>query len=259
LTEMSVELRGSAAWLTLNRPAALNSLTWQMIGELKSVLDRLRTDDAVRSVVVTGTGRAFCAGADLKGVQQMIDERGTFQPFLVHVGEALNMLEAFPKPTIAAVNGIAMAGGLELAMCCDFIVAASSARLGDGHSKFGLLPGGGGSVRLPRLAGIGMAKYLLYTAAVVPAAELVACGLVTKVVADDDLVAEIDRIAGDIAGRSPLGLSRIKTLVHDGVEQPLAAAVRLELQAAELHAHSHDLNEGLAAFNAKRTPVFQGR
>jgi enoyl-CoA hydratase len=171
----------------------------------------------------------------------------------------MTRLEKFPKPVIAAVNGLALAGGLELVLCCDLVIAARSARLGDAHANFGLLPGGGSSVRLPRKIGPTRAKHLLYTGEFVPAEQLREAGLVNEVVDDADLLAAAGRLVARLRTKSPLVLRRMKALVDDGLEQPIETALRLELLASEVHAHSHDMKEGLAAFEEKRAPVFTGR
>lgn len=253
------ELRDGAIWLTLNRPQALNALTPEIVTGIGKALDRAEADD-VRAVVLTGNGRAFCAGADLKYVRsQAGSDETAIARFLDSVLVTMNRLEACPRPVIAALNGLTLAGGLELVLCCDLVIAARSAKIGDAHANFGLLPGGGSSVRLPRKIGPTRAKYLLYTGEFVPAENLVAPGLVNEVVDDGDLQAAVGRLVGKIATKSPLVLRRMKALVDQGLEQPQATALKLELLASELHAHSHDMNEGLAAFEEKRTPRFTGR
>ena len=205
----------------------------------------------------TAPGRAFCAGADLKYVKTQAGESGT-SGFLDSVLSTMNRIDRFPKPVIAALNGITLAGGLELVLCCDLVLAARSAKIGDAHANYGLIPGGGGSVRLPRVIGPTRAKYLLFTGDFVDAADLVEAGLVNQVVDDDQLESVAQAVADKIATKSPLGLRRMKTLVDDGLQQPLDTALRLELLASEVHSHSADLHEGLAAFNEKRTPRFTG-
>lgn len=253
------EVRGGAVWITLNRPATLNAITPDIVAGIDEALNRAGSDDVV-AVVLTGAGRAFCAGADLKFVRSQTgrDEAATAR-FLDSVLVVMNRLESYPRPVIAAVNGLALAGGLELLLCCDLVVAARSAKLGDAHANFGLLPGGGSSVRLPRKIGPTRAKYLLFTGEFVPAADLVAAGLVNEVVEDADLIPAVERLVGKLATKSPLVLRRMKALVDDGLEQPRATALRLELLASELHAQSHDMKEGLAAFEEKRKPRFTGR
>jgi len=254
------EVRGNAMWITLNRPAAMNSITPQIVEGINRALDQVEAEDGPRVVVLTGTGRAFCAGADLKFVRQTASgDEGAVAQFLESVLTVMERLEKCPRPVIAAVNGLALAGGLELVLCCDLVVAARTARIGDAHANYGLLPGGGSSVRLPRKIGVTAAKYLLYTGDFVPAESLVAAGLVNQVVDDTKLHAAVDELVEKLASKSPLVLRRMKALIDDGIEQPQATALRLELLASEVHAHSHDMREGLAAFEEKRKPEFTGR
>ena len=254
-----VDVRDGAVWITLNRPAALNSITPDIVASVDAALDRAEADD-IKAVVLTGRGRAFCAGADLKFVRGVTgDDEGAFKAFLESVFRLMDRIEKFPRPVIAAINGITVAGGLELVLCCDLVIAARSARIGDGHINFGLLPGGGGSVRLPRKIGPTRAKYLLFTGEFVAAQDLVACGLVNEVVDDADLAAATERLVAKLAVKSSLVLRRMKALVADGLEQPIDVALRGELLASEVHAFSHDMNEGLAAFEEKRKPQFIGR
>lgn len=257
--ELKIERRGTALWLTLNRPEAMNSLTPPMLSAINEALDAAAPDPAVRSVVLVGSGRAFCAGADLKYVRAQTNGGGAAAAshFLDQVAETMNRLEQCPVPVIATVNGLALAGGLELVLCCDLVIAARSAKLGDAHANYGLLPGGGGSVRLPRKIGPTRAKYLMYTADFVPAADLVGAGLVNFVVDDAELVSAVDGICQKIASKSRPGLRAMKQLIDDGLQQPMQTALRLELLACAVHAHSNDQKEGLAAFEEKRRPVFR--
>ena len=258
------QARAGAMWITLNRPAALNSITPEMVRGIDAALDLAQDDHEVRAVVLTGSGRAFCAGADLKYVRETTggDEAAaaaSTAAFLQTVLAIMTRLEKFPKPVIAAINGLALAGGLELVLCCDLVIAARSAKIGDAHANYGLLPGGGSSVRLPRKIGPTRAKYLLYTAEFVPAESLVEAGLVNEVVDDAQLMAAAERLVAKLLPKSPLVLRRMKALVDDGLEQPAETALRLELLASEVHSHSHDMREGLAAFEEKRKPNFLGR
>jgi enoyl-CoA hydratase len=260
MNEAVYEYSDAAAWIRLNRPEALNSLNGSMVQALEESIERARADDRVRALVLTGNGRAFCAGGDLKAIRHLADTdpRGS-QGFLLDVGRILDSLERFPKPVIAAVNGLAMAGGLEIVLCCDLVIAVDTALMGDAHSNYGLIPGGGASIRLPRRVGKSVASLLLFTGKALPAAQLVTCGLVNIAVAEDQLRATVDELVASIAAKSPLGLARIKQLINDGLEQPLDTGLRLELLASENHGKSHDMAEGLAAFQEKRTPVFKGR
>jgi enoyl-CoA hydratase/carnithine racemase len=161
------EQRGAVAWITLNRPDAMNALSETMCTELRDATERCERDPAIRVIVLTGAGRAFCAGADLKGVfESSAGDPGpsdAMGEFLDLVGGMMDSLRVCPKPTIAALNGLTMAGGLELAMACDLIIAAESARIGDAHANFGVFPGAGGAAILPRRIGATAAKYLLFT------------------------------------------------------------------------------------------------
>ncbi len=258
-SEVLVDVRDGAVWITLNRPSALNAITPGVVEGIGRGLDRAERDD-IRAVVLTGSGRAFCAGADLKFVRAASGLSAVnVSAFLSSVLALMSRLEGFPRPVIAAVNGLAMAGGLELLLCCDLVIAVRGAKIGDAHANYGLLPGGGSSVRLPRKIGPTRAKLLLFTGEAVPAEDLVAAGLVNEVVSGDDLVAATGRLVAKLANKSPLVLRRMKALVDDGLEQPSAQALRLELLASEVHALSADMAEGLAAFAEKRTPRFTGR
>lgn len=253
------EIRNGAMWVTLNRPDALNAISPDVVAGIDAALQQAASDDAVRAVVLTGTGRAFCAGADLKFLRNDAGGEVSFDRFLASILAMMERIETCPRPVIAALNGMALAGGLELVLCCDLVIAARSAKIGDAHANYGLLPGGGSSVRLPRKIGPTRAKYLLFTGEFVPAADLVAAGLVNEVVDDADLVPAVERLVAKLAPKSSLVLRRMKALVDDGLQQAAPTALRLEILASEVHAHSHDMKEGLAAFEEKRKPKFTGR
>ena len=255
------EERGAAAWITLNRPEALNAINPALIDGLNAALDRAEAADGLRAIVIIGAGRAFSAGADLKAIKgELAGDASAFgKGFIAAILAALDRIENFPLPVIAAVNGLALAGGLEIVLACDLVVAAEGARLGDAHANYGLIPGAGGSVRLPRKIGPTRAKYLMFTGAFVPAAELLATGLVNEVVPDSELGDAVERLVAQLATKSPLGLQRMKQLVNDGMEQGLETAIRLETTLIQTHALSDDMAEGLAAFEAKREPKFTGR
>ena len=257
---VKLDFRGAAAWITLNRPTALNSLTPGIGAGIDAALDEIDRHPEVCAVVVTGNGRAFSAGADLKFIRESSggDPRA-LQHFTRDLLQVLTRLEQFPRPVIAAVNGLALAGGIELVLCCDIVIAAESAKLGDAHANYGLIPGGGSSVRLPRKIGPTRAKALMFTGEFLTARELMAMGLVNEVVPDGELTAAVERFVAKLANKSPLGLARMKQLVDDGLNQPQDTALRLELLAFDLHASSEDMQEGLVAFEQKRTPRFKGR
>jgi enoyl-CoA hydratase/carnithine racemase len=259
------ERRGAALWLRLNRPDKLNGLNQTVLDGLTAGLDAAEADRAVRAVVVTAAGRAFCAGADLAYARSLADgpqPDGPYsagQLFLRRVGPVLDRIESFGRPVIAAVNGLAVGGGLELLLACDFAIAARSARLGDGHAVYGQIPGGGASVRLTRRLGLSRAKHLMFTGELFPAEHFRDTDLLAAVVDDDALVEEVDRIVEVIATRSPVGLAAMKRLANDGIEVPVAVGTRIELEASALHERSEDWREGITAFTEKRTPHFPGR
>lgn len=245
----------------LNRPDALNALSLSLVAKLREFIETGNEDVDTRVMVLTGNGRGFCAGGDLGYINELRSRQDTrgLQDYLDRVTVLLNAIETSPVPVIAAVNGLATGGGLEMILCCDIAIAAESARLGDGHANFGLLPTGGASIRLPRRVGMAQAKYMLLTGALCSSREMMAAGLLHQVVPDDDLESAAVGLAATLADRSPLALARVKQLVHDGLEQPVAAGIRLEAMASELHRTSRDFNEGIEAFNEKRKPTFTGQ
>jgi len=251
-------IRDNVLWLTLNRPDALNSIDDGLVDGLSAGLDAGERDPSIRCVVLRAEGRAFCAGADLKALRRKTESGGT-GAFLDRLLDLFNRLERFPRPVIAAVNGLALAGGLELVLCCDLVIAAQSAKFGDAHANYGLIPGGGGSVRLPRKIGPARAKYLMYTGEFWPAAALERAGLVNLVVPDDELDDAVAALAARLSEKSPLGLGMMKQLVDDGLDQPRDIALRNEVMAVAVHSRSQDWAEGLAAFAEKRKPLFTGR
>ncbi len=247
--------------ITLNRPEALNSISPAMIDDLNAALDGLEDRRQLCALSITGQGRAFCAGADLKAAKARMDgaDAGEVNSnFLDGLRRLLLRIEGFPVPVVAAVNGLALAGGLEMVLACDLVVAAASAKLGDAHANYGLVPGGGSSVRLPRKIGPTRAKQLIFSGDFLPAETLMQWGLVNKVVPDGGLGAAVDELVGTLAQRSPIGLRRMKRMIDDGLEQSLPAALRYELSLNALHVDSHDRMEGLAAFAEKRKPAFEG-
>ena len=259
--DIKYERRGSGAWIRIDRPDDLNAMTTLFIEEAHRALDLAAADDGVRAVVLTGAGRAFCAGANLKFIQDLPEKERTVEAnrFIADASAMMDRIDAFPKPVIAAVNGIATAGGMELVLSCDIVFAAENARLGDGHANFGLFPGAGGSARLPRRIGQNRANYLFFTGELLSAAEFVAPGLVNRVVPADRLEAEVEALVATIAAKSPIGLARMKQAARAAMDLPLAAGVANEQLISQLHSTSFDRSEGVAAFTEKRQPQFQGR
>ena len=253
------ERRGAGAWIRLNRPDALNSLSVGLAREIGDALASARADDSVRALVFTGNGRAFCAGADLKEVSEMQSRAKPGDPdFMDVLGVVFAELRAFPKPVIAAVNGLALAGGMELVMACDLVFAAESARIGDAHSNFGVFPGAGGAAVMPRRIGLNRAKWLLFTGEHLSAREMMEMGLVNRVTADGELESTVEAFVEKLAAKSPAVLRRMKEVANRSLDQTQQAALTDELLNLRDHTRSYDMQEGLAAFREKRKPVFKG-
>jgi enoyl-CoA hydratase/carnithine racemase len=255
--ELIVRRSGAVLWLTLNRPQALNALTATLVDSLTAAIEHGDRDPDVRAIVLTGEGRGFCAGADLKDSAKRTHESGA--EFVKRMGELTNLIESCGTTIIAAINGIAVAGGLELVLSCDLVVAAESAVLGDAHSNYAMFPGGGATVRLPRKIGMNNAKYLMLTGETLPAREWMALGLVSQVVADGELHDSVAELAERLASKSPLVLARMKQAMNDSLDQPLPIGLRYERALCNAHSYSADRVEGLAAFREKRRPQFEGR
>jgi enoyl-CoA hydratase len=260
-TALDLHSDGSTAWIRLQRPEAMNAISTALLDELNLGLDAIEADESVRVVVLTGTGRAFCAGADLKA---LADATGAIAPdvvveFIGYAGRTIERLAALAQPVIAGVNGLALAGGLELLLASDIVVASSAARIGDAHSNYGLLPGAGGSVRLARVLGTQMAKYLALTGGHFAPSSPVLAGLVSEIVEPGELDARLAELAVALAAKSPLGLARMKRLANDAPDMSLQDALAAERQALGEQCRSADFAEGIAAFAERRTPSYTGR
>lgn len=237
----------------------MNSLSKALVIELLEAIQEAEMDESIRVVVLSGIGRAFCAGADLKELLADLEKKPDGQKGLLdYAGQLFEKLNHLSKPLLAALNGITLAGGLEIAMTADIVIASEIAKIGDAHSNFGVLPGGGGAVRLPRKIGINRAKYLLFTGDFISAQEMKNYGFVNEVVPANELKEAVQKVADKISAKSPLVLREIKKLVTDGLEQPLDIALKQELLALKNHTRSYDFYEGLSAFSEKRTPDFKG-
>ncbi|PID13867.1 enoyl-CoA hydratase [Sporosarcina sp. P34] len=253
------EKRNQTAWIYLNRPDEMNSIGKELLYGVANAVDQAERDEDVRVVVLSGKGKAFCAGANLKELVNDLEMKQSKEPALLDLVDTLyGRLEKLSKPLIAALNGLTLAGGLEIAMTADFIIASEKAKIGDAHANFGVLPGAGGAVKLPRKIGVNRAKYLLFTGDFISAQQMKEYGLVQEVVPAEGLERVVQEIADKISEKSPLVLKKMKQLVADGLEQPIDIALKQELLSLKAHTSTYDMAEGLAAFSEKRKPVFKG-
>jgi enoyl-CoA hydratase len=251
---IGVERDGAVAVVTVDRQEALNALDPPTLGELRDRLVELAEDAETRVVVLTGAGdRAFVAGADIKAMSAMDIEQAKAWGDLGH--ETATLLETMPKPTIAAVNGFALGGGCELALACDVRYASTAAKLGQPEVSIGIIPGWGGTQRLPRTVGIGRAKELIMSGRLIDAEEAFRIGLVNAVFAPDELIAKSLDVARDLAAKSPLVLAAAKQAMN----RTLYGDLGVEAEAFAGLFGSEDQREGMAAFAEKRAPEFKGR
>ncbi|WP_421933572.1 enoyl-CoA hydratase [Phenylobacterium sp.] len=250
-----VETTEAVTLIRLNRPEALNALNTQLLSELSAALDAAEADDGVRCLVLTGSERAFAAGADIKEMSDKTYAEMFTQDFF---GAFARRMEQFRKPVIAAVAGYALGGGCELAMLCDFIIAAETAKFGQPEINLGVAPGIGGTQRLTRFVGKSKAMDMILTARMMDAAEAERSGLVSRVTAPDKLIEEAMAAAAKIAGQSPLAVMMNKELVEAAYETTLATGVALERRLFHSLFAFQDQKEGMAAFVEKRKPDFKG-
>ncbi|BBO80975.1 enoyl-CoA hydratase [Desulfosarcina ovata subsp. sediminis] len=249
------ETQPPIATIILNRPDCLNALNAAIIDGIDQALRRIAADDAIRAVILTGTPKAFAAGADIGEIAAFASPKAV-RSFVDHIQKVFGRLADFTKPTIAAVSGFAFGGGCELALCCDIRIAADNARFGLPEIKLGILPGAGGTQRLPRLVGMGNAKRMIYTGDSVDAEAALGMGLVSEVVPGNRLMDAARELATTLAERPAFSLSTIKRLMSDGASMPLDQALAHERLCFETLFATRDQKEGVGAFMEKRTPRF---
>ncbi|EZP76839.1 enoyl-CoA hydratase [Parageobacillus genomosp. 1] len=257
-TLVSYELQENGiAIVTLNRPEAANALSTALLNALSALLGDLAFRKDVRVVIVTGAGeKVFCAGADLKERAGMNETE--VRKTVALIRETINQVEQLPQPVIAALNGSAFGGGLELALACDIRVAVDTAQLGLTETSLGIIPGAGGTQRLPRLIGIGKAKELIFTAKRISTQEAAQIGLVEYVVPRAQLMEKALEIATQIAANAPIAVRQAKLAVNRSLDVDLVTGLRLEQMAYEVTIPTKDRLEGLQAFKEKRKPVYKG-
>jgi len=248
-----LEKEENIATITFNRPDAMNALNNQTRAEFASAIAEVAADDNIKVLILTGSGKAFVAGSDIK-------EFSRTTPYIAHNIERLGeMVEKLGKPVIAAVNGFCLGGGNEIAMACDIIIASEKAKFGQPEINIGIIPGGGATQRLPRLIGVCKAKELIYTGDIIDAEQADRLGLVNRVVPVDELMPVAKELARKIATKSVAALKLAKTAINRGMQTNLESGLKYEYELYSLALSLEDRVEGVNAFLEKRAPKFMGR
>jgi enoyl-CoA hydratase/3-hydroxyacyl-CoA dehydrogenase len=257
LREVSLEIKENIATIRMNRPAARNALNEKVLGELKDIVAQLRDDPAVRVVIITGEGPAFVAGADIRAM--LAKDPKQIEEFTRFGQEVMNDIERLDKPVIAAINGFALGGGLELALACDIRLASSEAWMGLPEVGLGIFPGFGGTQRTTRLVGKGRACELIFTGDHISAEEAASIGLVNRVVPPQQLMVEARRLAERIATRGPLAVAGAKVAINQALRTGLDDGLAIELDGVIQAFATQDQKEGMTAFLERRKPEFKGQ
>ncbi|UCE35996.1 MAG: enoyl-CoA hydratase/isomerase family protein [Thermoplasmata archaeon] len=257
LKTVRVTKENKTAIITMDRPEALNALNSKVLSDLRDIIKQIQKDEEITTVIITGSGKAFVAGADIK---EMMEKSPIEAREFTYLGQAvLKELEDLNKPVIAAVNGVALGGGCELALACDIILASEKARLGFPEVGLGIHPGFGGTQRLPRLVGRAKAKELIFTADILDAKEAERIGLVNRVVAPDKLLEEARGIANKISRQAPIAIRLAKSAINKGCEMDLDTGLAYEVESVSMAFSTKDSKEGMSAFTKRRKPEFEGK
>ena len=244
--------------LTLNRPELMNAFNFTLLNALKEEVEALRFNTNIRVVIITGSGRkAFCAGADLKERADLSELQ--VKAFIFTIRNLFTAIEDLNKPVIAAINGVALGGGMELCLACDIRIAATSASMGLTETRLAIIPGAGGTQRLPRLIGRGKAKELIFTGRRIGAQEALQIGLINKICEEEVLLAECQKMAAMICDAGPIAIEQAKYAINNGLETDLHTGLGIESNAYWVTIPTEDRLEGLAAFREKRKPVYRGK
>lgn len=256
-TNLIIEKKDGVALVTLNRPDVMNAFNVELLTTLRKRIAELGSAKDIRVIIITGAGdRAFSAGADLKERAGMDDDQ--VREFILNIRDLFTSIEALSKPVIAGVNGIALGGGTELALASDIRIASTNASMGLTETRLAIIPGGGGTQRLPRLIGRGKAKELIFTGRRVGAEEALEIGLANKICSPEDLLDECLAMAAMICETGPIAIQQAKFAINNGLETDLHTGLAIESSAYWLTIPTRDRLEGLAAFNEKRPPVYKG-
>lgn len=258
MQEIRYEQRNSVAYVTLNRPEAMNAFNFNLLMELGQVVEAIRIDPDIRAVVFTGSGdRAFSVGADLK--ERKLLTEAQVRRNLNKIGDVFTMIDQLPQPTIAVINGFAFGGGMELALACDFRIAADEAVMGLTETGLAIIPGAGGTQRLPRLIGEAKALELILTAKRLTADEALHYGILTQKAAADQLEETTEGFVASLLANGPIAIQQAKFAIKQGMNADLQTGLAIERKAYEMTLPTEDRVEALTAFAEKRKPVFKGR
>lgn len=247
---ITLEKEGKIGLLTLNRPQALNALNSETLTELDLAFSEIANDEEINVVILTGAGKAFVAGADITEMKDMTTMEG--RKFGILGNKVFRKIETLSKPVIAAINGFALGGGCELSMACDIRIASNRAKFGQPEAGLGITPGFGGTQRLGRIVGIGMAKQLIYTGEIIDSAEALRIGLVNKVVEGEALIEEAKKLANVIAGNAPIAVKLCKEAINRGMQCDIDTALMYESEVFGECFSTEDQKEGMTAFVEKR-------
>ncbi len=252
------KLENNILTITLNRPEVMNSINVSILKELRECLEKSRFDSEIKVLVITGSGeKAFCAGADLKERATLSEKE--VKEFIFNIRSTFSLIANYPKPTIAAINGIALGGGTELSLACDIRIASENAKMGLTETKLAIIPGAGGTQRLPRIIGVAKAKELIFTGRTVDSKEALNIGLVNNVVSSELLLEECYKIATLICQNGPIAIEQSKKAINRGIETDLETGLNFESEAYQACIPTQDRLEGLKAFAEKRKPEYKGK
>jgi len=252
-----LEINEGIAFITINRPGALNALNEALLDELIDVFINVKKNVEVKAIILTGKGKAFISGADIAEMNKLTPVEG--RALMMKGHNVMDLIESLEKPVIAAINGFALGGGCELAMACDIRISSEKAKFGQPEVNLGIIPGFGGTQRLSRLVGKGMAKYLIMTAEIISADEALRIGLVERVVPAEELMGNAVKVTKTIMSKAPYAVAVAKSVINNGISLDMKSACTLEIESFTAPFSSDDKKEGMSAFLEKRTPHFTNK
>lgn len=252
-----LEINEGIAFITINRPGALNALNEALLDELIDIFINVKKNVEVKAIILTGKGKAFVSGADIAEMNGLTPVEG--RALMMKGHRVMDLIESLEKPVIAAINGFTLGGGCELAMACDIRISSEKAKFGQPEVNLGIIPGFGGTQRLSRLVGKGMAKYLIMTAEIISADEALRIGLVERVVPAEELMGNAVKVAKTIMSKAPYAVAVAKSVINNGIGLDMKSACTLEIESFTAPFSSDDKIEGMSAFLEKRTPHFTNK